>query len=228
LNNLSDIRERSKYLAVSILIGGKSTRFGNDKGLFQFLGKPLISYELATLEQLNYDIYLVANSKEQVQKYLEKIDIKKIMAFIIDDYSILNKLKLRTPMIGLYSAFKELRKLNYSKTLVLPCDTPLIQKNVVEFLIRKSKGYDCCIPQWNNGFVEPLFAIYNIEKSFKRADENLNKGHFKLSELLSNNWRINYVSIENSIQSLDKNLLSFININEKSDVIKLKKEFKKY
>ncbi|MFX0041028.1 MAG: NTP transferase domain-containing protein, partial [Candidatus Heimdallarchaeota archaeon] len=49
---MSDIRERSKYLAITILIGGKSSRFGSDKGLFQILGKPLISYELEILEQL--------------------------------------------------------------------------------------------------------------------------------------------------------------------------------
>ncbi len=220
-----NIRKESKHLAISILIGGGSTRFGSDKGLFQFFGRPLISYELETLGQLNYDIFLVAHSNAQVQKYLDKIDIKKLMAFIIDDNSILDKLKKRSPLIGLYSAFKELSKLNYEKTLILPCDTPLIQESVIELLIRNSKGYDCCIPQWNNGLVEPLFTIYPVQKALENAKKNLNKYYFKLSKLLNNDWSINYVSIEKSIQTLDKNLLSFININEKSDLKKIQKNW---
>ncbi|MFX0021460.1 MAG: molybdenum cofactor guanylyltransferase [Candidatus Hermodarchaeota archaeon] len=224
---MSIIRKGSKYLAICILIGGRSTRFGSDKGLFQFLGRPLISYELETLEQLNYDIFLVANSGAQVQKYLDQIDIKKIMAFILDDNSILDKIEKRGPMIGFYSAFKELSKLNYEKTLIIPCDTPLIQKSVIELLIRSSKGYDCSIPQWNNGLVEPLCTVYPVQKAFNNAKKNLNNSYFKLSKLLNNDWNINYISIEKSIQALDKNLLSFININEKSDLKKIEKNWLK-
>ena len=63
------ISKKSKNLAIVILIGGKSSRFGKDKGLFKFHGKPLISYQLETLKQVNHDIFLISNSKEQVQKY---------------------------------------------------------------------------------------------------------------------------------------------------------------
>ena len=128
------IRNKSKYLAITILIGGKSTRFGSDKGLYEILGKPLISYLLEMLAQNDYDIFLVAHSNRQVQNYIDKIDIKRIMAFIIDDQTLLLKKKEQSPIIGLYSAFKELNTLKYEKTLVLPCDTPLVQKNVIEFL----------------------------------------------------------------------------------------------
>ena len=72
------INNKPKYLAIAILIGGKSTRFGSDKGLYNFLGKPLITHQLETLNQGNYDIFLVASSKEQVQNYANKIDIKNI------------------------------------------------------------------------------------------------------------------------------------------------------
>ena len=221
------IRNNSKYLAITLLIGGKSTRFGSDKGLYEILGKPLISYLLDILAQLDYDIFLVAHSNKQVQNYIEKIDIKKIMAFIIDDEVILLRLKERSPMIGLYSAFKELNKLNYEKALVLPCDTPLVQKNVIEFLIEQSKGYDCCIPKWDNSFIEPLFGIYPVKKSFRSAKKNLNKNHFKLSKLLKKDWRIRYVSIEKTIQTIDKNLLSFINVNKQSDLERIIKYLEK-
>ena len=67
------------------MIGGKSTRFGSDKGLFKFQGKSLVDYQLDTLSRFEYDIFLVANSKQQVQHYINEIDVKKVMGFVIDD-----------------------------------------------------------------------------------------------------------------------------------------------
>ncbi len=223
---MSNIKKGSKDLAFSILIGGASTRFGSDKGLFQISGKPLISYELETLEQLNYDIFLVAHSKKQVQEYVEKIDIKKVMAFIVDDYSILNNKGVKSPLIGLYSAFKELDQLEYKKTFVLPCDTPLIQRNVVEFIIEQSNGHDCCIPQWNNKLYEPLIAIYPIKEAFERSKMILKKNLFKLTFLIEESWRINYISIENSLQKLDHQLLSFLNVNDQTELEIIRKYLK--
>jgi molybdopterin-guanine dinucleotide biosynthesis protein A len=212
------INNKLKNLAISILIGGKSTRFGSDKGLFEFQGKPLISYQLETLTQKDYHIFLVANSKKQVSNYIKKIDIATIMAFIVDDNIILSNTNIRNPMIGLYSAFSELDKLGYKKTLALSCDMPFIKLNVVDFLIEKSKGYDCCIPRWDKGFLEPLFAIYPVRKARLMAKKNLEKKFYKLSNLLDKNWKIKYISVENLIQPLDKDLCSFININEPAEL----------
>ena len=85
MKKVSKVRNITKSLAITILIGGKSTRFGNDKGLFEFFEKPLISYQLETLSHLNYDIFLIAHSMNQVQEYINKIDITNINAFIIDE-----------------------------------------------------------------------------------------------------------------------------------------------
>ncbi|MFX1572603.1 MAG: molybdenum cofactor guanylyltransferase [Promethearchaeota archaeon] len=219
------INKKSKYLAIIILIGGKSSRFGSDKGLFEFLGKPLISYQLETLSQGNFDIFLVANSKSQVQDYIKEINLKEIMAFIIDEDKINLGKNFQNPIKGLYSAFKELRDLNYKKVLALPCDTPFIQYNVVKYIIEQSKGFDCCIPIWNNKLMEPLLAIYPVNKAFQKSRENLKNRDLKLTNLLDKNWKINYLSIENSIKPLDEKLISFININKPEDIEKLMESY---
>ncbi|MFX1374412.1 MAG: molybdenum cofactor guanylyltransferase [Promethearchaeota archaeon] len=224
---MSNITTNSKYLAITILIGGKSTRFGSDKGLFPLFGKPLISHQLDTLSQLKYDIFLVAHSKKQVQYYINKINIKKIMAFIIDDKNISIKIEGTTPLIGMYSAFKELYKLGYAKSLVLPCDLPLIQKKIIELLITQSEKFECCIPQWENGLLEPLFAIYPIEKALNSSEYNLRHKNYKLVNLIDKSWNINYISIEKLIKPLDKNLLSFININSQENLKIIHKKIKK-
>ena len=212
------IKNNSKYLAIAILIGGNSTRFGSDKGLYKFRGKPLISYQLESLTQTDYDIFLVAHSIEQAQSYIDKINIRQIMGFIIDDNSLLSDSKLYTPMKGLYSAYKELKELDYEKSFALSCDLPLINIDVIEFMIKQSREFDCCIPKWNNGFLEPLFAIYPIKKAYKKAEENLKNRKYKLTNIMSDNWKINYLSIENSIKQFDQNLLTFLNINTPEDI----------
>ncbi|MFW9773161.1 MAG: molybdenum cofactor guanylyltransferase [Candidatus Thorarchaeota archaeon] len=220
---MSKLRVKSKNLAVAILIGGKSTRFGSDKGLFPLFGKPLISHQIEILSQISSDIFLVAHSRQQVQNYINTINIADLIGFIIDDDQIRDKSKERTPIIGFYSAFYELNNLGYKKTFVLACDLPLIQKNVVNFLYSQCQNYDCCVPQWKNGFLEPLFAIYPTKKALISTKENIKKKNFKLINLIDEAWNTNLISIEKSIQPLDPNLLSFLNINSKKDLEKITK-----
>jgi len=220
-----DVSERNKSLAFMILIGGRSTRFGSDKGIFEFMAKPLISYQLEIISQFNYDIFLVAHSQLQVHAYLEKIDFTQIMAFIIDDRKILAEKSVHSPMIGIYSGFKELRSLGYEKAFVLSCDMPLIKYEVVRLLLKTIKGYDCCIPRWNNGYLEPLFAIYPVNKAFEKAKYNLENEVYKLIRLLEEDWKINYIPVEKEIQRLDEKLLTFINLNGPVDLEKLIKMY---
>ena len=217
------ITNKPKDLAIAILIGGKSRRFGSDKGIYKYNGKPLISYQLDTLCKFDIDIFLVANSISQIQNYLNNIDVEKIVAFIVDEKDLSSDDNLRTPMIGLFSAFKELDKLGYKKVLALSCDTPLIKAEVIEYLIKNCKFFDCCIPQWGNGFLEPLFAIYPVKKALRTAKKNIKNQSYKLSNLLSQAWEINYVTIEKYIKPLDDDLITFFNINEKLDIEKLKR-----
>lgn len=216
------INDKSKDVAFAVLIGGKSTRFGSDKGLYEFQGKPLVSHLLNTLYNGNYNIFLIAHTPNQVQDYIDKIDIRNIIAFILDDHKIVPDSKLHAPLLGLYSAFKELNKLGYKQTFTLSCDTPLIQHEVIKYIIKQSKGADCCIPRWNNGFIEPLLAVYPTKRGFYKTKKKLLKNDFKLTNIADKTWRINYLSIEKSIKPLDEELLSFINVNTLEDLKKFK------
>ncbi|TFG05508.1 MAG: molybdenum cofactor guanylyltransferase [Promethearchaeota archaeon] len=224
---MSNIIKRNKYIAFVILIGGRSARFGNDKGLHEFLGKPLISYQLDILTQFDIDIFLVANSKTQVGDYIDKIDYEQISAFIVDDNQLIKGESIRSPMIGLYTAFKELKPLNYEKAFALSCDMPLIKANVINLLINEAKKYDCCIPKWKNHYLEPLFAVYPISKALERIKKILRNNKLKLLNIIDEEWNIRYISIENEISVIDPELVSFVNINRISDLNALSEKFQK-
>ncbi|MHA2038243.1 MAG: molybdenum cofactor guanylyltransferase [Promethearchaeota archaeon] len=215
------ITNTSKDIAFAILIGGKSTRFGSDKGLYTYQRKPLISHIIETVQKGSYDIFLIAHSTKQIQKYINTIDIKKIIAFILDDRVVLSNSKLHIPLLGMYSAFKELNKLGYKQTFTLSCDTPLIKYEVIDFIIKESKEVECCIPRWNNGYIEPLLAIYPTKGAYYRSKEKLLRKKYQLTRFADNKWNTKYLSIENSIKPLDNELISFVNINTQNDLKKL-------
>lgn len=163
---------------------------------------------------------------QQTQNYLNNVDYRIITGFIVDDNSVIGVKNTRSPLIGLYSAFKELLSLNYEKTFILACDNPFIQFRVIELLISNSINYECCIPQWENGFVEPLFAIYPTRKAYYLSKKNLENKEFKLNKLLDRKWKTKYVSIENEIKPIDHNLLTFVNLNNTEDIKNLNEIYK--
>jgi molybdopterin-guanine dinucleotide biosynthesis protein A len=126
--------------------------------------------------------------------------------------------KSSSPLIGLYTAFKELSKLGYKKVFVLSCDNPLVKYEVIEFLINQCNEFDCCIPRWKNNYLEPLLAIYTIDKAFKTSLRNIVEGRYKLTKIISSDWKTNYISIEQNIKIIDFQLMSFKNINTIEDI----------
>jgi len=211
-----------KKLAIVILIGGKNIRFGNESAaVLDVLGKPLILHQIETLSNFDEDVFLVANSEYQINSYYREINFPRDINFIVDDTEIIGKLDVRTPMLGIYSGFKELNNLGFEKGFLLSGDMPLIKPEVIQLLIKEVKGYDCCIPRWNNGFLEPLFAIYPVEKTYELAKKTIQEKNFALNNIIDKTWNINYISVEESIKPLDQNLVGLINVNGPIDLEKV-------
>jgi len=211
-----------KKLAIVILIGGKNIRFGNESAaVLDVLGKPLILHQIETLSKFDEDVFLVANSEYQINSYYREINFPRDINFIVDDTEIIGKLDVRTPMLGIYSGFKELNNLGFEKGFLLSGDMPLIKPEVIELLIKEVEGYDCCIPRWNNGFLEPLFAIYPVEKTYELAKKTIQEKNYALNSIIDKTWNINYISVEESIKPLDQNLIGLINVNGPIDLEKV-------
>jgi len=211
-----------KKLAIVILIGGKNIRFGNESAaVLDVLGKPLILHQIETLSKFDEDVFLVANSEYQINSYYREINFPRDINFIVDDTEIIGEPDVRTPMLGIYSGFKELNNLGFEKGFLLSGDMPLIKPEVIELLIKEVEGYDCCIPRWNNGFLEPLFAIYPVEKTYELAKKTIQEKNYAFNSIIDKTWNINYISVEESIKPLDKNLVGLINVNGPIDLEKV-------
>lgn len=166
----------------------------------------------------------MVNSNQQAQKYIDNVNIKAINGIIIDDYSIIENKRFRSPLIGLYTSLKELNTLDYKYAFILSCDNPFIQKSFIKYMINQYPEFDACVPIWKNEFIEPLLSIYKVKPFVKNCEDNLRKEDYKLSHLLDKRLKINYVSIEEIIKKLDVHLLSFININDSKDLEKINRK----
>jgi molybdopterin-guanine dinucleotide biosynthesis protein A len=107
---------------------------------------------------------------------------------------------------------------------MLSCDNPFIQKSFIEHMLRECSERDCCIPIWKNDYVEPLLSIYKVRPFLDKCLDNLLQKDYKLSHLLDPNFNINFISIEEIIKKFDTELLSFININDISDLQNIKRK----
>jgi len=211
-----------KKLAIVILIGGKNIRFGNESAaVLEVLGKPLILHQIETLSKFDEDVFLVANSEYQINSYYKEINFPRDINFIVDDTEIIGEPDVRTPMLGIYSGFKELNNLGFEKGFLLSGDMPLIKPEVIELLIKEVEGYDCCLPRWNNGFLEPLFAIYPVKKTYELSKKTIQEKNYALNSIIDKTWNINYISVEESIKPLDQNLVGLINVNGPIDLEKV-------
>ncbi|MHA1509798.1 MAG: NTP transferase domain-containing protein, partial [Promethearchaeota archaeon] len=166
-------------------------------------------------------VFLVANSEYQINSYYKKINFPRDIKFVVDDTEILEDTELRTPMLGIYSGFKELNRLGFEKGFLLSGDMPLIKPKVIELMINSVKEYDCSVPRWNNGYLEPLFAIYPVNSTFKLAEKLIQERNYALNKIIDESLNINYISVEESIKPLDQNLVSLINVNGPIDLEKV-------
>jgi len=128
-----------------ILIGGRSKRFGEDKASLRFGKITLLEHIYGVLHKVIDKIWIIGR-KQGYHNLPEDIFFEDLIPNA-------------GPMGGLLTALKKTDK----PTLVVSCDTPFIESEHVEYLI---KQYDptrlATIARSSKG-IEPLFGIYKPE-----------------------------------------------------------------
>ena len=149
-----------------ILAGGQGLRMdGMDKGLIEFRGLPLIAHVLGVIEPKVDKIFISANrSFEAYSAYGEVIK---------DDL-----LGFQGPLAGISKALK-VCETDY--LLVLPCDSPLVDYELVDSLINKmeQKDADICVAH-DGSIMHATFALMKSNLS-KSLEHFLNDGGRKMA-----------------------------------------------
>jgi len=189
----------------TVLAGGKSQRFGEDKSQVKLDGKLLIDYILNEIISEFKEILIVSNNK---------INFKHS-----DTISMISDLKKdQGPLGGVLSAMKWVKESNkdFKWISTFPVDTPFFKKEILQnFLseINLEEGKLFFIK--SNNTRHNIFGVWSIDLMDK-LEEDLNNGERKV-ESWANSVGVKVIDME----FLNED--PFFNINSKEDLEKAKK-----
>lgn len=189
--------ERITHISSFIIAGGKSSRFGEDKSLYRFKGKPLIEHVADTLKDIFHDIGIIANEGEKFS-YLKLPTYPDIIPGL-------------GPIGGLLTALKQSKTEN---TFILPCDMPNLNADLIRYMASLSDDYDIIVP-FANDFYEALHAIYSV-RCIDVIERTVAAGRRQIISFFDEvNLRRVY---EDEIRFYTDPETAFANINYKDDV----------
>ena len=188
-------------ITVAILAGGTSKRFGSEKSLAEFQGKPLISHMFDIAQRISSTILIVVSDEEQEEKLKPLV---KTGQMVVDPEG-----EPKCALTGALSAFEHTKT---SHTLLMPVDTPLAEPDLLKMLIRLSPGHGAVVPSWPSGYIEPLHSVYLAEHAYALGLEVMEIGLHKMSNLLDRIQQVLFVSTE-TLNQFDPELDTFMNIN---------------
>ncbi len=189
-----------------ILAGGFSRRFGSDKGLVVLADKPLVLHVIDRVSNVVDETVVVVSSKNQKEKF--EIILGEKANLIID------KNESQSPLVGAMTGFESAEG---KVSLLLPCDTPLVSTQIVQFLLDMCTNRSAAIPRWPNGYIEPLQAAYRTKSASEAAKTALEEGKMNMRSMIDNLRRVRYISTM-VLEQMEPELLTFFNINTPQDL----------
>ena len=192
----------------TVLAGGKSQRFGEDKSQVKLGDKLLIDYILSEIIEEFKEILVVSNSSIDF-KHSEKISV-------IEDIK-----KNLGPLGGVLTAMKWIKNNNkdYKWISSFPADTPFFKRSILQKFLQDIQPEESKLFFIkSNNTRHNIFGLWSIDLMDK-LEEDLNKGERKV-EVWANSIGVKIINIE--FQNEDP----FFNINTKEDLEKAKDRLK--
>jgi molybdenum cofactor guanylyltransferase len=207
------MEQNKQQLSALLLCGGKSVRFGSEKGLASFQGQSLAGRIVELLSQISDDVMVSTNRP--------------------DCYSAIGKPLVEDvypghgPISGIHAA---LRCARYEQLIVCACDMPFVSPELFHFMVRHGRDYDVVVPvspfsespEEDISHVvryEPLHAIYK-RTCLPVIEAAIENEHYKITRCFD---YLRVLSIPqtlwHSIPGVD--LRVFQNINTPNDLERL-------
>ena len=186
-----------------IMAGGKSSRMGADKAFVPLLGKPLIEHVLESVGGLGDEQIIITNRPDRFH-YLG-------LPLYSDIYQGFG------PLGGLHAA---LAHATHPHLLVVACDMPWLNRDLLGHMISIRATADAVVPRWTK-FPEPLHAIYS-KACLEPVTASLQARTLKLIAFYSQ-VQVRYLDRE-IMETFDASGRSFANINTPGDLLEAGQE----
>lgn len=184
-----------------IMAGGASQRLGRSKALERIGGKTLIERVIDSLVPLTTEVLVVVARPEQAAA----LALPPWVRVVSDRYPG------RGSLGGIFTGVDASAQL---WSLVVACDMPFLNRELLRHLTEESSDVDAVVPRLG-GQPEPLHALYS-KACLAPVEGMLRSGQLKIAPLFEA-VRVRYVD-EGTIDRLDPGHLSFFNINTQADL----------
>ena len=184
-----------------VLAGGASSRLGQDKALIDVAGVPLIERVVLCLQSVVDEVVLVT-------------DRPRDLAFL--GLPMTDDLYPKVGVLGGLHAGLSAVRTEYG--LVVGCDMPFLNADLLRYMITLTNGYDVILPRLGE-YSEPLHAIYS-KRCLPRIEQTIEVGRRRILDICTS-LRVCHVH-DAEISARDPRHLSFFNINDGEDLKRLR------
>lgn len=186
---------------MAILIGGKSSRFGDPKTQAYFGNYRLIDYSIKVAELISANIFIVKHPQQQFNHRAITV-----LADIIPDCG---------PAGGIYTALENIQT---PWLAILPCDMPFLVPEIYEILLSHREGTKPIVAISENG-IESLVSIWHKSHANQMRNHLKNK-EFTLNRILEK-LKAAKVEIANKLPEYQPDY--FFNVNYRKDLEEMEK-----
>ena len=191
------------HLEVSgiVLAGGMSRRLGRDKAVEEIGGEPLVSRVISRLSQVTQQTVIVVNDTERAS-VLPLPDSARVAVDIHPGKGSLGGI------------FTGLSAAEADWGLVVACDMPFLNVELLGHLLRERDGFDAVVPQVD-GRPEPTHAAYS-RACLPHIERRLLADDLKIDRFFDD-VRVKLVP-QREVEQMDPRHLSFFNVNTQGDL----------
>ena len=189
----------SEPLTVTILVGGYGSRMGGvDKAALELNGKPLLEHVLDAISPLAAEIFVVSNDDRLVGD---------------PRFTVLHDPE---PHAGVLPALlTALDAASSPLLLLLACDMPFINRDVVDHLLTLAASHDAVMP-YVQSFPQAMHAVYRVAPCRTAVRNVLENGGRRMISFLDD---VNTIRVgEDEIRQIDPEIRSFFNVNTPYDL----------
>ncbi|WP_336036926.1 molybdenum cofactor guanylyltransferase [Halobacterium yunchengense] len=198
-----------------VLAGGRSTRYGDgDKALADLAGVPMLRRVADRLAGAT-DELVVNCRRDQRDAHVDALDGYPDPVRVAEDPE-----PDEGPMAGIAAG---LRAADGEYAVVVACDMPFVDPDVVEFLFERADGHDAAVPELDDGWYQTTQAVYRADAMAAACERALERGDRKILAPLDD---LDWVAVPESAVAAVGDVETFENLNTREAVADAAERFR--
>ncbi len=185
-----------------VLAGGRGKRLGGEKHSEVVAGSSVIQRAVERVQSLSNETLVVISRRQSASAFSYP-----------GTTTVLDLFPESGSLGGIYTG---LVHASYARNLVVACDMPFLNVDLLRYMVDISPGYDIVMPRLGNQ-TEPLHAVYSRE-CIGPMEKLIRAGDLRIARVFDQ-VRVRYVE-ERESDRYDPARLSFFNINTIKDLEK--------